>query len=141
MPRSRASCRCKVEECRILCICILVFLSAVPTVPSQQTPSESDDHGIVEGCVSGFCDASKYVDTESDDSSVPLVKIYSPLEGENITSIVVVTWEVLYFDISDGYVEIELDGEVIETPLPLDPTSGNFLEPELILDRFRHEQK
>jgi hypothetical protein len=65
----------------------------------------------VEGCLSGCCDASKYVYTESDNSSVPLVKIYSPLEGENFMSIVDVTLEVLYFDISDGYVEIELDDE------------------------------
>lgn len=87
-------------------------------------------------CVSEICDTeSKNEDDDNEDILVPIVKIYSPSEDENITNIVVVTWEVLYFDISDGYVEIEVDGEVIETPLPVEPVSGNFLEPELVLDR------
>ncbi len=71
----------------------------------------------------------------SDENLAPVVRILSPSEGDNISGLVVVTWEVLHFDISYGYVEIELDGEVVETPLPQDPVSGNFLELELVFDR------
>ena len=96
------------------------------------------EHERTQQCVAGSCTANSNFDKSTDvedDFLAPVVKIYSPLDGENVSGIVVITWEVLYFDVSEGYVEIELDGEIIETPLPLDPVSGNFLEPELVLDR------
>ena len=38
-----------------------------------------------------------------------------------------------FFDIAEGYVEIEVDHEVVNTPLPLDPASRELMEPELVL--------
>ena len=114
------------------------FLLLESCHPNPLTNMDADDMPT-EVCNSDVCigapDTSTVPLEHSEDNPAPVVRIYSPSEGQNISGLVVVTWEVLYFDISDGYVEIELDGEVVETPLPLDPVSGNFLEPELAFDR------
>eukprot|EP00291_Cryptomonas_curvata_P013799 CAMPEP_0172203652 /NCGR_PEP_ID=MMETSP1050-20130122/31417_1 /TAXON_ID=233186 /ORGANISM="Cryptomonas curvata, Strain CCAP979/52" /LENGTH=98 /DNA_ID=CAMNT_0012881919 /DNA_START=44 /DNA_END=337 /DNA_ORIENTATION=+ len=71
-----------------------------------------DDDITTEVCNSNACvgasDTSTALLDHLDDIPSPVVRIYSPSEGDTISGIVVVTWEVLYFDISDGYVEIEL---------------------------------
>mmetsp|Transcript_13568 Transcript_13568/g.37538 ORF Transcript_13568/g.37538 Transcript_13568/m.37538 type:complete len:260 (+) Transcript_13568:25-804(+) len=81
-------------------------------------------------------DGTGIADVESEEAvHNPTVKIHSPTYGENITEILVVNWEVLFFDINEGYVEIELDGEVVDTPLPFDLVTGNMIEPELAFAR------
>ncbi len=129
-----------VNDALILTYLFLGSLSLRLCHPNPMNGADGDVL-IAPQCISGECvgktEASTIISAfdHSDENPAPVVRIYSPSEGENISGIVFVTWEVLYFDISDGYVEIELDGEVVETPLPLDPVSGNFLEPELVFDR------
>jgi hypothetical protein len=121
------------------CTSFLVAFLLLESCHPNSIDNIDDDNLKVGHCISDTCvgasDANNVPLDHLDENPAPVVRIYSPSEGENISGIVVVTWEVLYYDISDGYVEIELDGEVVETPLPLDPVSGNILEPELVFDR------
>ena len=65
----------------------------------------------------------------------PVIELHSPQPGEQVVGgHVTIVWEVTYFDIVQGYVEILVNDQVVNTPLPIEPASGTFLEPELILD-------
>ena len=79
---------------------------------------------------------STEADADADtDIVTPTIQIHSPQEGEELVGgYVTVTWEVTYFDIVQGYVEVLIDDQIVNTPLPIDPLSGVFLEPELTLD-------
>ncbi len=111
----------------------------------SQVENSSDDSDITNIGCDGTC-AKSNEDSQNDESEFPVlqedndikpqIKIYAPSDHDTISGTVFISWEVLFFDTPDGFVQLELDGEDIETPLPLDPATGSFLEPELYLDRL-----
>lgn len=65
----------------------------------------------------------------------PIIVLHSPQPGEEVVGgHVTIVWEVTYFDLVQGYVDILVNDQVVNTPLPIEPVSGAFLEPELTLD-------
>jgi len=47
-----------------------------------------------------------------------------------VRGVVELSWEVLFFDMAQGFVQAEIDGETVETPLPFDPETGLPLGPD-----------
>ena len=69
------------------------------------------------------------------------VVVLTPAAGELVQGVVDLSWEVLFFDMADGYAQVEVDGETVETPLPFDPATSLPFEQELRFDaRFGSAQ-
>ena len=87
------------------------------------------------GCASGEAGRQCEGPGPYDGIERPVIVLHSPQPGEEVVGgHVTIAWEVTYFDLVQGYVDILIDDQVVDTPLPIEPASGAFLEPELTLD-------